>query len=269
MGGREDFDNALKATMAARREELGGPPTPEELLAYRDGRLDPAARQSVEARLAAHPDSARTLADLAAFPEVEAAPGTPELSDEDVEVRWQALRQRLGELPAEPPAPRAVPRPRRFPAFRLALAALLLLAVGGAGGFVAGRASHPPRADLAVNAVIAELAPVEEGGTRSMSLVEVPDTSEEVVLILGLPDGRELPQYGVEIEGSKGARIGRRDGLRPTPLGTIHLSFPRSVLPPGVYRIRLFGSDAGGSGAERKSLLAAYELRLAEAPESP
>jgi hypothetical protein len=266
--GRDDFDRALEAIMAARREELGGPPTPEELLAYRDDRLDPAARQSVEARLAAYPDAARALADLAAFPEVEAAPGIPELLDEDIEVRWQALRQRLGELPAPAvPASRtvsdAVPGPRRLPTSWMALAALLLLAVGGTVGYLAGRASRPPRAGPAVNAVIAELAPVEEGGTRSLSLVEVPDTSEEVVLVLGLPEGRELPRYGVEIEESKGARVGRRDGLRPTPLGTVLLSFPRGALPPGVYRIRLFGA-----GAERTSL-AVYELRLVEAPGNP
>ncbi|MFP5287044.1 MAG: hypothetical protein ACLGI9_14985, partial [Thermoanaerobaculia bacterium] len=97
--------------MAAKREELGGPPTPEELLAYRDGRLDPAARQSVEARLALHPDAARALADLAAFPEVEPAPGTAELSDEEVEARWMALREKLGEVEKSPHPPAPFPGP--------------------------------------------------------------------------------------------------------------------------------------------------------------
>src|SRR5215210_7589539 len=94
MGGREDLDSALKAIMAARRDELGGPPTPEELLAWRDGLLDPAARQSVEERLAIYPDAAQALADLAAFPDLE---GTPELSEEELDVRWQAFSQRLEE----------------------------------------------------------------------------------------------------------------------------------------------------------------------------
>ena len=47
---------ALRAVMAARRSELGDPPTPEELLAYRDGRLSGEARAQVEEKIAAFPD---------------------------------------------------------------------------------------------------------------------------------------------------------------------------------------------------------------------
>ncbi len=80
VGGQEDLDKSLKAIMAVKRDELGEPPTPEELLAYRDGRIDPAERRRMEARIAVYPDAARALADLAAFPAVEPAPGTPEAS---------------------------------------------------------------------------------------------------------------------------------------------------------------------------------------------
>ena len=114
MGGREDLDGALKAIMAAKREELGGPPTPEELLAYRDGTLDPVAREELEAKLAVYPDAARTLADIASFPNVEPAPGTPVLSEEDVEARWQALKKLLTPIPspiALPSTGRGAPPP--------------------------------------------------------------------------------------------------------------------------------------------------------------
>src|SRR5436309_13901561 len=95
--------------MARKRDELGGPPSPEELLAYRDGRLEPAERQRMEARIAVHPEAARALADLAAFPDVEPASGTPELSDEEIGARWQAFRQRLPELPRQEEPARAAP----------------------------------------------------------------------------------------------------------------------------------------------------------------
>ncbi|MES1244624.1 MAG: hypothetical protein ABUT39_23660 [Acidobacteriota bacterium] len=279
MGGRDDFDEALKAVMAARREELGEPPTPEELLDYRDGRLDPAARRSVEERLVLDPDAARTLADLAAFPEVEPAPGTVELTDDEVELRWQSLQEKLRALPERPAAlaipaapkpsePVAVDLPRmdrREPGrtrwLGLAAAALLILAAGWIGGFVSGRAF---RSDPAVQVAVAlvELTPLEEGGVRSSPPAEVPGAPEEVVLVLGLPAASALPEYRAEILDEQGARIWSGGGLRPTPLGTVQLSIRRTALPAGTCRIRLLD-------AERGSSLAVYELRLAEAPGSP
>lgn len=269
MSGREELDSALKAIMAAKREELGEPPTPEELLAWRDGGLDPAARRSVEARLAVHPDAARALADLAAFPEVEPAPGTPELSDDDIEARWQSLRKRMEESPS-PLAPSSTGLPTaptltgsegtgrgwRWPHTFFQLAAVALVALGI--GFVGGRGSRPELPVVAVNAAIAELTPAEEGGTRSVADIEVPDAAEAVVLVLGLADVRELPDYEAEILDAEGDRVWSRGGLRPTRLGTFHLAFRRNALPPGTYQIHLFGREA-----ERRMLLATYDLRLA------
>lgn len=270
--GRENLDDAIRAIMAARREELGGPPTPDELLAYRDGRLDPAARQSFEARLAVHADAARALADLAAFPDVEPAPGTAELADEEVEARWMALRQKLGQVesphPPGPPLPvphRAfspAPPPRErgelsrtSSALKIAAAALLSLGVG----FLAGRASRPELPEGAVNVAIAELAPVEEGGVRAASEVELAQDSEGLVLVLGLLDHREYPDYEVEILDPDGVPRWSRQGLRPTSMGTFHLAFRRDTLPRGTYQIHLFGREG-----ERKTPLATYDLRLVD-----
>jgi hypothetical protein len=266
MGGRDDFDRAFKAVMAARRKELGEP-TAEELLDYRDGRMDPAARQSLEERLAIDPDAARALADLAAFPEVEPAPGVAELTEEEVERRWQTLHEKLEELP--PPA--AVPAPvasspagsprieapahrasRRAPVLRLAAAAALVLAAGWIG-FLSGRASRPSPVNVSV--ALVELTPLEESGARSLPPVNVSGSPEEVVLVLGLPAANELPEYRVEIVDAQGVRLWSGGGLRPTPLGTVQLSIQRSALPEGTSRIRLLDGRNG-------SLLAVYELRL-------
>jgi len=267
MGGRENLDSALKAIMAAKRDELGGAPTPEELLAYRDGLLDPAARQVVEEKLAAYPEAAQTLADLAAFPDLDE---TPELTEEDLDVRWQAFRKRLEEVESpRPPVPSPGPRRDALPGrggtdrsrgwsstFRLAAAAIVALATG----FFAGRGSRPDLPDgVAVNVTIAELTPVEEGGTRSLATVEMPDTSEEVMLVLGLLDEREFADYEAEILTADGVQRWSRGGLRPTKLGTFHLGFRRDALPPGTYRVHLYGRDG-----ERRTPLATYDLRLLE-----
>jgi hypothetical protein len=265
VGGQEDLDKSLKAIMAAKRDELGEPPTPEELLAYRDGRLDPAERRRIEARIAVYPDAARTLADLAAFPAVEPAPGTPDLSEEEIGARWQAFRGRLPEpslpWPLSPKGREGKKTEEKtsrggFP-LKLAAAALAGLAIGGAAGFLAARASREVPAS-AVNVSIAELRPIEEGGSRSApAMLELPEDSEELVLVLATPAQEDFPDYEAEIADSKGARIWTRQGLRPTAMGTFNLSFRRGALPPGTLRVRLFGRDG-----ERRRLLGTYEVRL-------
>ena len=262
MSGRDDFIAAREAIMARKREELGEPPTPEELLAYRDGGLDPAARERLEARIAVYPDAARALADLAAFPDIEPGPGVPDLSDEQIDAGWDAFRQRLEKLPR--PAPALVPTLGRStwnPAWRAA-AALLLLSIGLGTGYLAGRASRstPEPAGPARNVQIAELEPVTGDGFRaSAAPVELPEGSEALVLVLALPGTDGFSGYAAEVLDQDGTRRWSGDGLVPSSLGTIQVSFPREVFAPGIYRIDLFGLDE--SGGRRR--VAGYELRLA------
>lgn len=267
MGGREDFDRALEAIMAEKREQLGGPPTPEELLAYLDGELDDAERQSIEARIAVYPDAARALADLSSFPDVEPAPGTVEPADEEVAATWEVLRRKLGGVRPAPPAPlrpaEIGPR-RRTPVWKLAAAALVILAAGWIGGFLVGRSASVPQPQAAVNVAIAELAPLEDAARSAPAAVELPARSEELVLVLGLPDGADegrFADYRAELVDANGARLWSRPGLRPTSLGTFHLAFRRGALAPGTYQIHLYGQEG-----ERGTLLATYGLRLLEAP---
>lgn len=264
MGGREDFDRALGAIMAEKREQLGGPPTPEELLAYLDGELDGAARESIEARIAVYPEAARALADLSSFPDVEPAPGTAEPTDEEVAATWQALRRKLGDVkPARPTPPRPVeigPR-RRTSVWKLAAAALVMLAAGWTGGFLAGRNASAPQPQAAVNVTISELAPLTDATRSAPETVELPAGSEELVLVLGLADEGRFTEYRAEVVDAAGARLWSGQGLRPTALGTFHLAFRRGALAPGTYQILLYGQEG-----ERGTLLATYGLRLLEAP---
>ena len=277
MGGQDDFDTAVKAIMAAKREELGEPPSPEELLAYRDGRLEPEKRTRLETAMALHPDAARALADLAAFPDVEAAPGTPEVTDEDVTARWQAFQKRLPERPALTPSPvrgggegartgeGARGRGhRRWRTSWLAAAALVLFGLGVLTGFAvrAWRGTSGP----AINVQITELLPRQGDELRSApSPVERPKESEELLLVLGgdLHGEHAFAQYEAEVHDAAGQRLWSRRGLRPTALGTFQLAFHRAALRPGTYRIDLFGR-----GAEGRTRLATYDLRLADGGDS-
>jgi len=266
VGGQEDLGKSLKAIMATKRKDAGGPPSPEELLAYRDGRLDEAERQRMEERIVLYPEAARALADLAAFPDLEPDPGTPELSDEEIDARWQTFRSKLPERPAPPPA-RAAPaveaaprRGLRRSSFdpRLAAAALAILAVGGIAGFLGGRASRVPK-ESAINVRIAEIAPREESGSRAAPVpLEMPEESEELVLVLGTESQKDFSAYEAEIVDSRGTRIWERTGLHPTSLGTFQVSFRQDALEPGSLRLHLFGREGG-----IRTLIATYDLRVA------
>lgn len=275
MGAQEDLTRSLKAIMARQREGLGGPPAPEELLAYRDDRLSPEERQRLEARIAVYPDAARTLADLAAFPAVEPAPGTPELSEEEVDAGWRAFRGKLEALPRprrqEEESPKVAPvlelrpgRRRWAGAPRLAAAALAGVALGSAAGFLGGRASQQvPGA--AINVKIAELRPDDDGGARStLSSIEMPEGTEELVLVLRGSPTEDFSDYAVEIEDAAGARLWAREGLRPTAIGTFHLSFRRDALPEGARQLQLFGLQG-----KTRVPLASYRVRLLSPTSSP
>jgi len=263
VSGQDDFATALEAIMARKREELGEPPTPEELLAYRDGRLAPAARDLLEARIAVHPDAARALADLAAFPDVEPEPGAPDLSAEEIDFGWEAFRRKLEKLPKPAPAPTRRPTPGSS-TWRLAAAAVLLLTVGLVTGYLAGRASRStPGSEVKphLNVTIAELAPVgdeEESLRAPTASVELPPESEELLLILSLPETRPFASYTAEIHDREGRRLWSGEGLRLTPLGTFQLSFPRDAFAAGTYRIDVFGVERAG----RPTKVARYELAL-------
>jgi len=264
VGGQEDLGKSLKAIMAKKRNELGGPPSPEELLAYRDGRLDAAERRRIEELIAVHPDATRALADLAAFPDVEPAPETSDLTAEEIGARWQAFRSQLPEFPEGPakttPAiETGVRRSRRRPPFPLRLAAAVLagLAIGGIAGFLGGRASHVSPAS-AINVRIAELVPEDESGSRAVPIaLEMPEGAEELVLVLGTRAQQDFSAYEAEIVDARGDRIWKREGLHPTAMGTFQMAFRQGALEPGSLRLRLFGREG-----RSRTLIASYELRL-------
>jgi hypothetical protein len=272
VSGRDDLTASFRALMAAKRRDLGAPPTPEELLAYRDGLLAEADRERVERKIDAFPEAARALLDLEAFPDVEPAPGMRASTDEEIAAHWESFLRRVETTPkttAPPPTPTIAANPLEPPRSRRASvpyefrrAAVLLLTVGlaGTGGFFLGRAGRERPATPAVNVAIAELAPEEEGASRATSeAVEWPAESEGLVLVLSALGVRGYSEYQVAIFDVEGAPVSRRQGLQRNSEGTFSIGFQRGELEPGPYRLVLSGLD------RRRSVeLATYELRLVE-----
>ncbi|MCB1037084.1 MAG: hypothetical protein KDD47_24870, partial [Acidobacteria bacterium] len=100
---KETMTEALRHLAEALRKAQGGePPTVEELLALREGKLEGENRLDLERRLSVDPQAVDELLDLTKFSRLE--PPTPEhhLSDEDQARALSSLRKRLGIEGHEP-----------------------------------------------------------------------------------------------------------------------------------------------------------------------
>ena len=287
MSGREDLIASLRAIMARRDLDRAEAPSAEELLAYRDGLLDAEERRRMEVRIAAFPDAARALEDLAAFPDVEPVPGVEPPSDDEIDHGWESFRSVLGALEeaAEPEeldadACRATPQvlpeaqarqPQAAIGARLRLAAAVaLLAVGtGIGWWLA----HGDGDALSVNTVVAELAPLgavrersahprgafEDGAWSAAKPVVIPPDAGRVVLVLAVLDAGQFADYSLRLEKADGELRWSGSGLRRQEDGTFRVDLAADELAPGRYRLVLQGVD--GSGLEP---LATYLLVVAE-----
>ena len=103
MDDEEILTRAARAVAAEARSEPGHPP-PDALLAYHEETLDAKAREEVQEHLAACPDCARVIVDLAAFPEVELVRDDQRLDEGEVERAWERLARATGRVCPCPPA---------------------------------------------------------------------------------------------------------------------------------------------------------------------
>ncbi len=234
--------------------------TPDELIAYMDGRLSPDEEDRLRERLALDPEATRALLDLEDPSRLDRDAG----SDAFVP-SWEATRTRLEDEPDPTPAalPRIVPPvipAGVHPAYRWALAACLPLLIG-LSFWVYHPVSPPsPQAGPRANVLHTELLPVDDSPTRdpdSYPAVKLAPETSHLLVIMALGDRHVYPDYQVEIVDAEGASRWRQDGFRPSPMGTFNLELPRDFLPPGRYTLRL-----SGLGSEGSQNLATYSLRL-------
>ncbi len=250
----DTFRAEVAAALAPTMEDdgPGGPrehPTPDELTAYTQGRLDAPDAERVQDHLARCRRCFEEVTELDGF--VRAGHDGPgEVRDLREAAAWRALRPRLAT-------------PRR--AWPLALAASLLVATLGLGVWAVhqhgetvrlrqelARLSQPQPA-----ATLVDLFPDAEvrgagGGPAVVDLAAV----DHVTLILHLPEPPGATAYEAEIVGS-GDRALWRGPVPMDEYGTLTLGIPRSFLEPGSHRIDLYAT-----GADGPDLLDSFPLEL-------
>ena len=106
----------------------------------------------------------------------------------------------------------------------------------------------------------------EEESTRSQAreLTGLPHEAGNLVLVLQVSGNDPFSHYGVTIEAGKESSqkaLWGFDNLRRDDRGEFTIRLPRSFLPPGQYRLRLFGL-----AGDQKTPLATYRIQINHPP---
>ncbi|MDJ0837224.1 MAG: hypothetical protein QNK37_11955 [Acidobacteriota bacterium] len=234
--GRVNHPDLYKALadMVEERQRAGmKPPSPEELLAYREEELSSEAERDLRDRLVFDREAVRTLLDLDALPEA-AAP-----TEED-DAAWADFKDRLRDGEAEV---HAVPTQKggssRLPHYLvhglLTAACLFLLFTGNFVG-------EDNRPDLSGNVLEIQL---DDMVTRDLSATPFRFQGPEQSLYIKLPTKwRDFPSYGFEIMDARDQLVfsGTIDG--PKRYLTCRLS-ARFFKSPGAHQIQVVGVRDG------------------------
>jgi hypothetical protein len=90
--------------------------------------------------------------------------------------------------------------------------------------------------------------------------ISVPRDASYLFLVLSLTDLRPFPEYRLEIlSKDTGKPVWSSRGLHKTGPVEISVALPRDLLPPGDYRLRLYGLKGG-----KAALAGEYEVRVGE-----
>ncbi len=278
--GETDLERALARLRRERSPAGTETPGERELVAYSTGELEEAAAESVRDYLARDAETARLVLDLKESLAAQPPSGAAPLSEAELAADWSALERRLGARDA-PHA--AVGRRVRLPihasaSFAWAVAAsALLIALGlGAWGLRSSREKarleQEARAhgEAQANAPYAFLELARERvrdaeGSRERPRLEVgPQPS---FVSLSPPAGSEHRVFEVEVEGlAPGGSPPRTlvKGLRFDREQRLLFSVTRHALPPGTYKLRLYGIAAAG-----RHELADYEVEVVPVAPAP
>lgn len=243
------------AHMAARE----GHPQVELLAAYHAGELAAERERELQDHLVWCRECTKLLLGLDHLDEVEGAGSSAAEAEGD----WRSIHARLP--PAHPLRPVRRWSRRRTPRLPYrplsAIAAVLLLATLGLSVWVvqlrhAVSDLSSPRVNVAVHDLYLADSPRAPDAAQ---FNQIPATAEAVTLILNASPGIDHPDYMLTIEELDGPEVWRRRGLRPSRWQTFTLTLPGGFLPPGEYRLRLSGLDAG-----RWTELDEFPLRVIE-----
>lgn len=244
------LDAALRHLAEQKRRSLTSHPTPQELAAYHAGELPPEAEAQILEHLAICRECSDLLLDLSGFADLKPPQGVPELTDEQIELDWQRLRERMREgegrketkertaevVPIRPARP--VPTPERDRRRWKPIAASLLL--GGALGILFGIYFEMPTGSSKM-----QMGSMIDPGLAERGEGDPSFSVREIGAIRFIPDvdvDASYSSYEAEIDrdGEVVKRI-RVETIDEDPV----LLISEGWLHPGEYQARLYGIRGG------------------------
>ncbi len=222
---------------------------PDELIAYREGRMTPAEEEACRERLAASPASVEQLLDLDGFAELEPPP-RERLSHDQVAAAWDHVAGRLADRGAVVPLHPHDRAPVRWLALAAGLAAAVVGLAGTGAWLWSDRAALQARVEALsrprINVAVMELYPPgfyrRSGETATL---DVPAGAGTVHILLSLPQPSAGATFELRITDAAGATVWGGDGLVATEANTVSVALPRELVAPGRYRFELSEGPPG------------------------
>ncbi|HWM94513.1 MAG TPA: zf-HC2 domain-containing protein [Thermoanaerobaculia bacterium] len=243
---------ALRQLAERERRSLKDHPTPQELASYHAGELPPEAEARLREHLAVCHECSDMLLDLARFSELTPPPGVPELTDQEVEEDWQALRKRMGEGKREgkrtsdnvvPLRPVGQPKRERDYPLWMPIAASLLIGVLGAsyGIYERMQPREDPQGSDSVGPYVPEVFDLD-ATVRGGETVGAGKMSSQRGGLFFLTPAEEHPRYRVEVRQNDKVLWGTEVS---GPIDSIPVNITPNFLEPGSYKIQLSGVEQG------------------------
>lgn len=244
------LDAALRHLAEQQRRSLTSHPTPQELAAYHAGELPPEAEARILDHLAICRECSDLLLDLAGFADLKPPEGVPELTDQQVEQDWQALRTRMREgegrkermaevVPIRPAGP--VPRTERTYSVWLPVAASLLAVLGFSFGLYqaakVGRYSEPQLVrEVDSGSEVRGGEPDQSFSSRGPGLIRLSPDDPNVEATYS--------SYEAEIVHEEQGEVVKRVPVKTLDEDPL-LLIPAGSLAPGRYHAYLYGIHEG------------------------
>jgi hypothetical protein len=254
MTDKKDWQNANRELMAEQREQLGEPPTAEQILAYSRGELSESEDDRVRDLLVAYPELARMYA--APFP----AEGDA-VSDEKLRAGWNTLQGRLGSRNDAAVRPEAEAQRGRVLFFRFVPASVAAaIALLFFGLFVQAESRARYHAEQSrIPRVLGDPQELDPDGNRgSHSETMLRKDGEAYLLKPRLINQVRYAHYRLELLDSKGAQLWFNNSAQPDEFEAFQIVVPHEFLRAGGrYELKIFGVD----GNARKEV-GAYDLAV-------
>ncbi|MDP9121083.1 MAG: hypothetical protein M3O15_06895 [Acidobacteriota bacterium] len=238
-------------------------PTPEQLVAYCRGELDPDEHEAAASHLAWCPEDADFVL---AYREISGLEPAAKEAPASLDAAWNEFRKRRAILPAAPTAPPSGAARRTRSAGRrwllpAALAASLLAAILSTTLLLTTRIRLAQALAPRPNGAILDLGVTDEERITGTAVKEIRLDSDQASLTVILHPTHESAagSYEAVLSTGKGKEVWRGP-VRAMELGTFHLTFPREILAAGDYTLELRG-PSGASGG-RRELLDHFLLRI-------